>query len=143
EFWLVNTNKLVKFHDDVDGLKTGYTKEAKYGLTATAEKDDMRVVSVVMRAEKLKERNEAITEMIDYAYSNYETTQRLEKNEQRTKFEHYKAKPYQTPIVTKEATNIIKKKGESISNSTTDINIEQNVDLPIQTGHDIGSLKIK
>ena len=143
EFWLVNTNKLVKFHDDVDGLKTGYTKEAKYCLTATAEKDDMRVVSVVMGAEKPKERNQAITEMLDYAYSNYETTQKFAKNEQITDFEHFKAKPYQTPIVTKEAANIIKKKGESISNLTTDINIEENVDLPIQKGDVIGSLKIK
>src|SRR5699024_4057353 len=143
EFWLVNTNKLVKFHDDVDGLKTGYTKEAKYCLTATAEKDDMRVVSVVMGAEKPKERNQAITEMLDYAYSNYETTQKFAKNEQITDFEHFKAKPYQTPIVTKEAANIIKKKGESISNLTTDNNIEENVDLPIQKGDVIGSLKIK
>lgn len=143
EFWLVNTNKLVKFHDDVDGLKTGYTKEAKYCLTATAEKDDMRVVSVVMGAEKPKERNQAVTEMLDYAYSNYETTQKFAKNEQITDFEHFKAKPYQTPIVTKEAANIIKKKGESISNLTTDINIEENVDLPIQKGDVIGSLKIK
>ncbi len=38
QFWLVNTNKLVKFYPGVDGLKTGFTREAKYGLTATAEK---------------------------------------------------------------------------------------------------------
>ncbi len=38
EFWLVNTNKLVKFYPGVDGLKTGFTNEAKYCLTATAEK---------------------------------------------------------------------------------------------------------
>src|SRR5690625_4218857 len=57
EFWLVNTNRLVRFFPHVDGLKTGYTKEAKFCLTATAKKDDMRVVSVIMGAESSKERN--------------------------------------------------------------------------------------
>jgi D-alanyl-D-alanine carboxypeptidase (penicillin-binding protein 5/6) len=44
KFWLVNTNRLVKFYPGVDGLKTGYTSEAKYCLTATAKKDNMRVI---------------------------------------------------------------------------------------------------
>src|SRR5690625_6536164 len=48
EFWLVNTNKLVRFYPGVDGLKTGYTSEAKYCLAATAKRDNMRVVAVVM-----------------------------------------------------------------------------------------------
>ena len=39
KFWLVNTNRLVKFYPGVDGLKTGFTNEAKYCLTATAEKN--------------------------------------------------------------------------------------------------------
>src|SRR5699024_3695497 len=47
EFWLVNTNKLVRFYDGVDGLKTGFTNKAKYSLAATAEKNGMRVISVV------------------------------------------------------------------------------------------------
>ncbi len=56
-FWLVNTNKLVKFYPGVDGLKTGFTKEARYCLTATAKKDGMRVIAVVMGAETPKQRN--------------------------------------------------------------------------------------
>ena len=47
KFWLVNTNKLVRFYPGVDGLKTGFTNEAKYCLTATAKKDNMRVIAVV------------------------------------------------------------------------------------------------
>ena len=143
EFWLVNTNKLVKFHDDVDGLKTGYTKEAKYCLTATAEKDDMRVISVVMGAEKPKERNQATTDMLDYAYNNYETTQKFAKNEHITNFEHFKAKPYQTPIITKQAANLVHEKGKSLSHLTKDVHINKNITLPIQKCDVIGSLKLK
>lgn len=46
KIWLVNTNKLVRFYDGVDGLKTGFTEGAGYCLTATAKKDGMRVIAV-------------------------------------------------------------------------------------------------
>ena len=55
KFWLVNTNKLVRFYEGVDGLKTGFTNEAKYCLTATAKKDNMRVIAVVFGAPTPKE----------------------------------------------------------------------------------------
>ena len=51
KFWLVNTNKLVKFYPGVDGLKTGFTHEAKYCLTATAKKDNMELIAVIMNGE--------------------------------------------------------------------------------------------
>lgn len=66
EFWLVNTNRLVKFYPGVDGLKTGFTQEAKYCLTATASKDDMRLIAVVMGAETPKERNATISSLLDF-----------------------------------------------------------------------------
>jgi D-alanyl-D-alanine carboxypeptidase (penicillin-binding protein 5/6) len=60
ELWLVNTNKLVKFNPIVDGLKTGYTKEAGYCLTATAKKDGMRLISVVMGEPEINIRSNEI-----------------------------------------------------------------------------------
>lgn len=79
EFWLVNTNKLVRFYPDVDGLKTGYTSEAKYCLTATAERDEMRVIAVVMGAESPKERNTMVSGLLDYAFNQFETNKLLKK----------------------------------------------------------------
>ncbi|HZG71963.1 MAG TPA: D-alanyl-D-alanine carboxypeptidase family protein, partial [Chondromyces sp.] len=69
KFWLVNTNRLVKFYPGVDGLKTGFTNEAKYCLTATAEKNDMRVIAVVFGASTPKTRNAQVTKMLDYAFN--------------------------------------------------------------------------
>ena len=69
KFWLVNTNKLVRFYPGVDGLKTGYTNEAKYCLTATAKKDGMRVIAVVFGAPTSKSRNAQVTKMLDFALS--------------------------------------------------------------------------
>src|SRR5690625_5068886 len=84
EFWLVNTNKLVKFYPGVDGLKTGFTNEAKYCLTATAKKHDMRVIAVVMGADKPKERNAAISNMLDYAFNHFETKNLFEKGDRKS-----------------------------------------------------------
>ena len=56
-FWLVNTNRLVRFYKGVDGLKTGYTKEAGYCLTSTAEKNNMRLITVVMNEPSTQIRN--------------------------------------------------------------------------------------
>ena len=56
-FWLVNTNKLVRFYQGADGLKTGYTSEAKFCLSATASKDGLRVVAVVLGEPNTKTRN--------------------------------------------------------------------------------------
>ena len=79
KFWLVNTNRLVKFYPGVDGLKTGYTNEAKYCLTATAKKGDMRVIAVVFGADSPKERNAQVTKMLDYAFSPIHNTSCLQK----------------------------------------------------------------
>lgn len=80
KFWLVNTNRLVKFYPGVDGLKTGFTSEAKYCLTATAEKKGMRVIAVVFGAPTSKARNAQVTKMLDYAFSQYETHPLFERN---------------------------------------------------------------
>ena len=57
KFWLVNTNRLVKFYDGADGLKTGHTDNAKYCIAATAKRDDMRLIAIVLGEENSKTRN--------------------------------------------------------------------------------------
>ena len=73
KIWLVNTNKLVRFYDGVDGLKTGHTEEAGYCLTATAKKNNMRIIAVAMGEPTSKTRNQEISEMLDYAFAQYQT----------------------------------------------------------------------
>ena len=80
KFWLVNTNKLVRFYPGVDGLKTGFTKEAMYCLTATAQRDGMRVIAVVFGAPTPKERNAQVTKMLDYAFNQYKTHPMFKRN---------------------------------------------------------------
>lgn len=69
--WLVNTNKLVRFYEGIDGLKTGYTDKAKYCLTATMKRNDMRLLSIVMGEDTKDNRNNDTISMMEYGYSQY------------------------------------------------------------------------
>ncbi len=68
---ITNTNKLVRFYQGCDGGKTGFTSEAKFCLSATAKKNDMRVIAVLIGADSSKVRNVAVSAMFDYAFSNF------------------------------------------------------------------------
>ncbi len=68
---MTNTNKLVKFYEGCDGGKTGFTSEAKFCLSATAERNGLRVVAVVIGADSSKERFNAVSTMFGHAFSNY------------------------------------------------------------------------
>lgn len=69
-----NTNKLVRFYKGCDGGKTGFTNEAKFCLTATAKRDDMRVIAVLIGADSSQNRNAAVSQMFDYAFANFENS---------------------------------------------------------------------
>ncbi len=69
--WLVNTNKLIKFYKGIDGLKTGYTDKAGYCLTATMNKNNMRLISVVMNSDTKDNRTSDTIGMMEYGYSMY------------------------------------------------------------------------
>ena len=69
--WLVNTNKLIKYYTGLDGLKTGYTGNAGYCLTATALRNGMRLISVVMGSETSEGRSNDTIELLDYGFNTY------------------------------------------------------------------------
>lgn len=69
--WLVNTNKLVRFYNGVDGLKTGFTENAGYCLTATAKKDNFRLISVVMGEDSTENRSSDTVKMLNYGFNTF------------------------------------------------------------------------
>lgn len=79
---LVNHNKLVRFFDGCDGLKTGYTSEAKYCISATAKRNGVRVLSVIMGAPTYKIRNRDAGILLNYGFSKYEGKKMLSKGEE-------------------------------------------------------------
>ncbi|PGS48078.1 D-alanyl-D-alanine carboxypeptidase family protein [Bacillus sp. AFS041924] len=143
QFWLVNTNKLVRFYPGADGLKTGFTAEAKYCLTATAKKNNMRVVSVIMGAPTSKERNAQMTNMLDYAFNQYQVKQLIKQGENVKRLNISKGKSKDVNVVTKSPVSVVLKKGEAINKLTKDIKLSKNIQAPIQKGQVVGVLVLK
>ena len=71
EFGLTNTNRLVRYYNGITGLKTGYTNEAGYCISASAKRNDLHLIAVIMGAESSKIRNDAAAKLLDYGFANY------------------------------------------------------------------------
>ncbi|MCQ2425850.1 MAG: D-alanyl-D-alanine carboxypeptidase [Lachnospiraceae bacterium] len=70
-FGLSNTNRLIRYYQGANGLKTGSTGKAKYCISATAKRDGMQLIAVIMGSETRDIRNEAAKKLLDYGFSNY------------------------------------------------------------------------
>ncbi|MCR6096593.1 D-alanyl-D-alanine carboxypeptidase [Salipaludibacillus agaradhaerens] len=141
-FWLVNTNKLIKFYPGVDGLKTGYTEEAKYCLTASANKDGMRMISVVMGAPATKDRNRYITEMFDYAYSQFELHNRYQPEDILAEAKIDKGASRSVQLVPSTPVSLLIKKGQSLDGLTEKVTVSDHVRAPVKKGDQLGIITL-
>ncbi|TWE06257.1 D-alanyl-D-alanine carboxypeptidase (penicillin-binding protein 5/6) [Neobacillus bataviensis] len=142
KFWLVNTNKLVRFYPGVDGLKTGFTAEAKYCLTATAQKDGMRVIAVVFGAPTSKERNAQVTKLLNYAFAQYQTHPMFKRNQTLGLAKVSKGKEKKIEAVTSEPISILTKKGEKIQDVKQKVILQKNLKAPITKGDQVGKIEL-
>ncbi|WLV23488.1 D-alanyl-D-alanine carboxypeptidase family protein [Aciduricibacillus chroicocephali] len=143
EFWLVNTNKLVKFYKGVDGLKTGFTSEAKYCLTATAEKNGMRVISVVMGAKTTKDRNSMVTELLNHGFGQYETNKLFNRGDKITELKMFKSDKGKADVVVSQSVSTLHKKNGKKEKFKVEKKLKENLDLPLKKGDKVGTLIIK
>ncbi|WP_276787503.1 D-alanyl-D-alanine carboxypeptidase family protein [Bacillus sp. (in: firmicutes)] len=143
KFWLVNTNRLIKFYPGVDGVKTGFTGEAKYCLTATAKKGNMRVIAVVFGASTPKERNAQVTKMLDYAFSQFKTHPLYKRNQIVGTVKVKKGKQKLIKLTTSEPISLLAKKGENMDKVKKEVKINGNVTAPVKKGEVLGSLVLK
>ena len=142
KFWLVNTNKLVRFYEGVDGLKTGYTEDAGYCLTATINKDNMRLIAVVMGEPTSNIRNSEVSSLLDYGYNLYQKDEYVTKDEILDKVKVEKGKEEYANIVVLDNVFTVNKKGHKKGEVTfeLDVNILR---APIKKGEVVGNLTIK
>lgn len=139
-FWLVNTNKLLKLYDGVDGLKTGYTKEAGYCLVTTAKRDEQRLVGVVMKESEPKTRNEEMCNLLDYGFNNYKREIIYKKDSVIEKHVVDKMDNLTINVVCKEDIAYIKAKAND-QKYTTKIVYKDNL-LPVKKGDIVATLTV-
>ena len=141
KFWLVNTNRLIKTYDGMDGLKTGYTKEAGYCLTATAKRGDMRLIGVVMGEETSSIRNEEMTKLLDYGFNLYNVSSLVTNKTKLGKYENSKMKLSNVNIVPSSSVNVLNKKGDPKRKVSYKLKVTREK-LPIKKGEKIGKMYV-
>lgn len=138
--WMVNTNKLIKYYTGLDGLKTGFTKTAGYCLTSTAKRNDMRLISVVMKEPSSQVRNSETISLLNYGFSNYKIKTILKKDQKLGTIEVQNGKKELADItILEDATNL-----ESINdNKEYSFNIvTDKVKAPLKKGDKVGTLEL-
>lgn len=140
-FWLVNTNRLVRFYKGVDGLKTGYTSSAGYCLTATAKRDDMRLITVVMNEPDTSKRSSDTTKMLDYGYNVYTVENIIDNSTTIDKKKVELGKKEEVDIISKETITILRKKSDKDRNIVYKANIDKIV-APVKKGDKVGTIDI-
>ncbi len=138
--WLVNTNKLVRFYDGVDGLKTGYTSTAKYCLTATAQKNNIRFVTVTMGVDTSEHRSADTTSMLNYAFANYKLNTIIKKDQVIGEIEVKKGRNNIGKIAASENVTDLLKQNEKKTYSYNII--KDKVEAPLKKGDVVGKLEV-
>ncbi|WP_127460111.1 D-alanyl-D-alanine carboxypeptidase family protein [Paenibacillus elgii] len=139
-FWLVNTNKLVRFYSGADGLKTGYTSEAKFCLSATAKRDNLRVISVVMGEPDTKTRNAEVTRMFDYAFSQYTNLPIYKTGDSLGELRIGKGEVPVVPLTATHPYSLLLKKGEAADGIRHEVQLRTDLKAPITAGDSIGKI---
>jgi D-alanyl-D-alanine carboxypeptidase (penicillin-binding protein 5/6) len=141
-FWLVNTNKLVRSYKGVDGLKTGYTESAGFCMTATANIDGMRVITVVMGEKDSKTRNSEVATIFDYVYAQYALNKVVNTNTVVDTVKIERANIDSVDIIPTEDVNSLYKKADGVGNINYEIDVD-NLKAPISKGEVVGKLILK
>lgn len=141
-FWLVNTNKLVRFYSGTDGLKTGYTSEAKFCLSATAKRDNLRVISVVMGEPDTKTRNAEVTRLFDYAFSQFTNLPIYKTGDSMGEMKVGKGEVTVVPLTAKHPYSVLLKKGDAGSGIRHELQLMPDLKAPIAAGQTIGKLVV-
>ncbi|MBS6798623.1 MAG: D-alanyl-D-alanine carboxypeptidase [Firmicutes bacterium] len=141
EFGLTNTNKLIKQYQGCDGIKTGFTSDAGYCLSASATRGDTHLIAVALGCETSDIRNQEVSKILDYGFANYETHIVAEKGEALEKITVERGNPQKVEAVADERITALVEKGGA-GNITTKVKLEDKVSLPLVKGDEMGVLEV-
>ena len=137
EFGLTNTNRLIRFYRGANGLKTGSTAKAKFCISATAERDGMQLIAVIMASPSRDERNESAKKLLDYGFANWEVAS-------------LKPEPlddlvlnggvYPTLPIKYEDSQLVLKKG-SAAKLTKNLVLPETISAPVAAGDEVGKIE--
>lgn len=139
QFGLTNTNKLIRFYDKATGLKTGFTKESMYCISATAEENGMELIAVIMAAPSSDQRNADAKALLNYGFSKYALYSTDKKELEPVKVIKGKQETVQPEM--HQIMNLIVEKG-SEGKIECEINMAPDVMAPVEQGQKLGEAKL-
>lgn len=138
---LVNTNKLVRFYEGTTGLKTGTTSTAKYCLSATAERNGLELVAVVMAGESSNDRFNGAKKLLDYGFANYNYSSIDAELKKNTNIQVLKGTEKTVEVIPQDTLNVLLPKSASgkIERKTV---LSENVTAPVKKGDVLGTVTV-
>lgn len=139
---LVNTNKLVRFYSGCTGLKTGSTSLAGFNLSATATRNDLKLIAVVMKGENSQKRFDDAKTLLDYGFANYSSKQLCKRGDILTKISIEKAKKKEAEIIIGEDKYALvgKGSGNEILRETI---MQEKISAPLEYNDKVGEIVYK
>lgn len=139
---LVNTNKLVRFYSGCTGLKTGSTSLAGFNLSATATRNDLKLIAVVMKGENSQKRFDDAKTLLDYGFANYSSKQLCKRGDILTKISIEKAKKKEAEIIIGEDKYALVGKGSG-NETLTETIMQEKISAPLEYNDKVGEIVYK
>ena len=140
-FQLSNTNKLIFYYEGATGLKTGFTDSALYCLSATAERNGMELIAVVMHAPTSNDRFESAKALLNYGFSNYALVPVWPEQALPPVAVLLGEQEFVQPVPARECTLLLEK--SKAGSVTTEVQLCESVEAPVESGQKLGQLVIK
>ena len=140
-FGLSNTNKMIRFYSGATGLKTGFTSGAGYCLSATAQREGLELIAVVMGCETSRERTAACKAMLDYGFANFAVVS-PDLTESNTLVPVKLGKETRIAAQLGADTGMLIDKAKK-STVTTEVTLEESVTAPVEQGQKLGTMTVK
>ena len=140
QFGLVNTNKLIRFYTGANGLKTGSTSVAKYCLSASAQRDGMNLIAVVLGAETSKERFADASRLLDYGFANFSLVQPSVDTD--TNIPVKLGKETSVKAIPNAQNSLIIDKSQK-KDVSTEVTLEPEISAPVTKGQRLGTMTVK
>ena len=140
-FTLTNTNKMIRSYSGANGIKTGYTQDAGYCLSASATRGDLTLIAVIMGADSSKIRFSEASRLLDYGFANYEAVKVAEKGQNMGKAFVERGIPETVEAVTEEEISVLVPKGQGTA-VTQQVILNEALKAPLEKGTVVGELKV-
>ena len=139
-FQLANTNKLIRFYDGATGLKTGSTDAARFCISATAERDGMELIAVILKSPTKDTRTATAKSMLDFGFANYTVLDARPAQALPPVKVLLGQQDYVQPVLAQTGRILVEK--AQVNNLETSLSLCEDVEAPVAAGQKLGEMTV-